>query len=373
MSLVVKHVSNRVSPIEDFSGIIQALPDTILVVDCEDFVTYVNPAGEQFFGLGQEQIIGQKIDILTSFDSPILDLLQRVRGSGANVVNNEVKLESFRGSSRLVDIYVCFFEGHSDDVIVCIRERMVSDAMKRLTGVRNSARSVAALAAVLGHEIKNPLAGIRGAAQLLEGEVQGVSRGLAQLICEEVDRICSLVEDIEIFEDERPVEMTAINIHEVLDHVRRLVEAGAGSGKLNFEELYDPSLPMVHGNRNQLIQAFLNLLNNAVQATSQFNVGNITIGTAFRHGMRASVPGSGQWMDLPLEVSIRDDGPGVPENIRANLFDAFVTSKPGGTGLGLALVAKIIHGHGGVIECKSLSKGTEFKILLPLAKEAINY
>lgn len=350
----------------DGDGIVQALPDPVLVVDDEDRVRYVNTAGEHFFALGRDHLCGQRIQDLTSFDSPVIDLISRVRKSGVSIVDHGVELNSYRDRGRAVDIHVCPFEESGRDVIVCLRERTFADTISRQLNSRDSARSVTAMAAVLAHEVKNPLAGIRGAAQLLEGETQGDEQGLARLIRDEVDRICSLVENMELFADERPIEMGPVNIHEVLDHVRRLVQAGAGSEKLNFEERYDPSLPPVLGNRDQLIQALLNLVNNSAQAFDRER-GTITLATAYRHGMRATIPGSSSWVNLPLEVVVRDDGPGIPEDIRANLFDAFVTGRRGGTGLGLALVAKIVRDHGGVIEFESRPKRTEFRIRLPLA------
>jgi two-component system nitrogen regulation sensor histidine kinase GlnL len=222
------------------------------------------------------------------------------------------------------------------------------------------------MAAVLAHEVKNPLAGIRGAAQLLEGEIEEDGRSLARLIRDEVDRICSLVENMEVFADERPIEIEPLNIHEVLDHVRRLAEAASTEINLQFEERYDPSLPPVLGNRDQLIQALLNLVNNSVEAFVDTG-GEITLITAYRHGMRATVPGSKSWLNLPLEVAVRDNGPGIPDDVRANLFDAFVTGKRGGTGLGLALVAKIVRDHGGIIEFESRPRRTEFRMRLPVA------
>ena len=223
-----------------------------------------------------------------------------------------------------------------------------------------------ALAAMLAHEIKNPLSGIRGAAQLLEQSAGDEDRSLTQLICDEADRIVKLVDRMEVFADERPVEREPVNIHAVLEHVKRLASSGFGR-RIRFVEDYDPSLPPVFANRDQLIQVFLNLLKNAAEAIGENAAdGEIQLSTAFRPGVRLSLPGSKTRVSLPLEFCVKDNGPGVPEDLLPHLFDPFVTTKPTGSGLGLALVSKIIGDHGGIIECESQPRRTIFRVLMPM-------
>jgi two-component system, NtrC family, nitrogen regulation sensor histidine kinase GlnL len=223
---------------------------------------------------------------------------------------------------------------------------------------------------VLAHEIKNPLSGIRGAAQLLEPALSDEDRALAQLICTETDRIKNLVDRMEVFGDERPLAKDAVNIHDVLDHVRRISEHGFGAG-IRYVEDYDPSLPPVLGNRDKLVQVFLNLIKNAAEAISdREDGGRILLQTAFRPGVRLSVPGSGTRVSLPLAITIEDNGVGIAEHLKPHLFDPFVTTKASGSGLGLALVAKIITDHGGIIECESEPKRTVFRVLLPMQQRA---
>jgi two-component system nitrogen regulation sensor histidine kinase GlnL len=306
-----------------------------------------------------------RIGDFVPFGSPLLALIAQVRDRMTPVNEYRVDVSSPRiGNDKLIDIHAAPVPELPGSVILMFQERSMADKIDRQMTHRGAARSVTGLAAMLAHEIKNPLSGIRGAAQLLESGLSDEDRSLTKLITQETDRIVSLVDRMEVFSDERPIDRAPVNIHVVLDRVKAIAANGFGA-KLKLVEDYDPSLPPVYANRDQLVQVFLNLVKNAAEAIGDKPDGEITLTTAFRPGIRLSVPGTSERISLPLEFCVRDNGPGVPDDILPILFDPFITTKTNGSGLGLALVAKIIGEHGGVVECDSSSRGTVFRVLLP--------
>ena len=351
----------------DPAELLNALPDPILAIAPDGRIADANTAAEAFFETGRATLTRQKLSDLLPFGSPLLALVSFVRDHGATVNEYRVDIGSVKFSSdRIVDVHAAPLPNNSAGVFIMLKERTIADKMDRQLTHRGAARSVSALASMLAHEIKNPLSGIRGAAQLLETAVPDDDRVLTRLICDETDRIVKLVDRMEAFSDERPIERDSINIHAVLDHVKRLGQAGFAR-HIRFVENYDPSLPPVYANKDQMIQVFLNLVKNAAEAIGDDAIdGEIELSTAFRHGVRLKTRTSSAPVSLPLEICVRDNGPGVPPDIVENLFDPFVTNKSNGTGLGLALVAKIIGDHGGIVECESLSRRTVFRVLMPM-------
>ena len=348
--------------------ILNVLPDPVIAVDETGRVRYVNPAAEQFFGAGRSVLCTQTLAEIAHYDSPLTALADQVREQEISVAEHGVELSTPRTGVQHVDMHGVMVSEHPGWVIISMQRRSLAQTMDRQLNHQGAARSVTGMAAVLAHEIKNPLSGIRGAAQLIEREVRADDRVLTQLICDEADRICALVDDMEMFSDERNIERGPVNIHEVLDHIVRVAENGFAKD-VRFSTLYDPSLPAVLGNRDQLLQALLNLVKNAAEALPDEG-GEIVLRTAYRQGVRVGVAGSRDRMNLPLEVSVQDNGSGISDDLAPHLFEAFVTNKPGGTGLGLALVAKTIRDHGGVIEFDSQPRKTVFRLRLPMAPAA---
>ena len=350
----------------DPMAVLNALGAAILVLDDAKAVHYANAAAEQMFDSSAPLLCGQPLRNLLPPDSPVFLLVEQA-GLGCAMSEYGATLDTPRTGHRSVHIHASPLVEIPGWVVVSLHEQSIALKIGAQLTHRNAARSVTGMAAMLAHEVKNPLSGIRGAAQLLEQGASPADRPLTRLICEEADRIVALVDRMDIFSEQRPLERGAINIHRVLEHVRRVAENGF-SRHVRFIEAYDPSLPKVFGNRDQLVQVFLNLIKNAAEAVPEQG-GEITLSTRYQHGVRLAVPGSDSRVHLPLMVSIQDNGSGIPEGLRPHLFDPFVTTKHNGTGLGLALVAKIIGEHGGVVEFDAQPRRTVFRVLLPMVPD----
>jgi two-component system nitrogen regulation sensor histidine kinase GlnL len=351
----------------DAAKVLNALAQPLLTVDAQGRVIDVNVAAETFFDMGRAVLVRSRLTDLIPSDSPVLALVADALRNRATVNGYKIDISTPRtGNRNDVDVFIAPLPQTDDEVAIMLQERAIAEKIDRQLTHRSAARSITALGLMLAHEIKNPLSGIRGAAQLLEANAGDDDRALTRLICEETDRIVKLVDRMQSFADSTPSQWESLNIHAVLDHVKRLAQAGFAR-HIRFVEVYDPSLPHVHASRDQLIQVFLNLVKNAAEAIGRDSIdGEITLTTAYRPGVRLRTAPSVQPVALPLEICVRDNGSGIAPEILGNLFDPFVTTKARGSGLGLALVAKLIGDHGGTIECDSHPRKTMFRVLMPL-------
>jgi two-component system nitrogen regulation sensor histidine kinase GlnL len=350
----------------DHAALLSALPIPTVLLDAADQFSYANPAAEQFLGVSIAQLVQMSLQDLVAADNPLFLLLQQVRRGDVTVSDHDLSISGPRLRRDGITAQGTPLPEEPGAVLLTLLDASAARALDRQLSFRGAARSVSGMAAILAHEVKNPLSGIRGAAQLLEASVSDADRELTVLIRDEADRIRALVDRMEVFGD-KPIERGAVNIHRVLEHVRRVAQTGFAA-HLRFSEAYDPSLPSVWGNRDQLIQVLLNLVKNAAEAITAAGMpnGEITLTTRYQHGMRLAIPGSDQTMHLPLVVAVRDNGPGIDDDMRQHLFEPFVTTKPTGSGLGLSLVAKLIGDHGGLIEVASRPGRTDFQLHLPM-------
>lgn len=356
------------APSADPARVLEALADPVLAIDAGGQVIYANGAAEAFFRTSAAALRARCFADLVPGDSPLHGLLDQARRQEGPVSAYALTIEAPRiGRTEINARATPLPEGAAGDIVLRLGSVATARRIDRQLDHRAAARSVKGLASVLAHEVKNPLSGVRGAAQLLERHVAANQRGLTQLIRDEADRIVTLLERMDSFADPRPAERGPVNIHAVVDHARQVAEAGFAA-HATIRPFFDPSLPPVLGNRDQLVQVVLNLLKNAAEVLPAPG-GEITIRTAYQHGLRLSQTTASGARHLPVLVTVADNGPGIPADVQPHLFEAFVSHKPEGTGLGLALVAKIVAEHDGLVDYDTGPNGTAFRISLPLAAD----
>ena len=345
-----------------------ALPQPAVAVDQDGKIVAFNAAAEQFFSVSARSIRGHSIAEFAPEGSRLANLIDQAKRDEISLSERDVEVRWIDSEARLAEVQVSPVNDESSNtaLLIVMQRGSIAEKMNRSLAHRGAARSVTGMAAALSHEIKNPLSAISGAAQLLQMSVADGEIELCELIQEESGRIQRLVERMEHFSDSRPPEDVPVNLHDALQMTRRAAQVGFASS-VNFVEEYDPSLPPTTGDRDQLAQAFQNLVKNAAEAVGEGGV--ITLKTAYRPGVRLAGIHGDKRQSLPLEVTVSDNGPGIAEDFAPYIFEPFVTSKASGAGLGLALVSKIIADHGGIIECDTDTGRTTFRMLLPVHRE----
>lgn len=343
--------------------IFAALPMPALLVGPDDRITDANPAAETFLNTSARMLVGQRLTERLVVDFDLMQSLGRARTNQADVNINEAQVTTAERAQVQAQIQIAPVHD-SGEFLLMLSPRVMADRIGRARNASSAAKSAIGMAEMLAHEIKNPLAGISGAAQLLSMGLTPEDRELTDLIVEETRRIVKLLEQVEQFGNVRPPDCRAVNIHDALDRARRSAQMGYASHMLIVED-YDPSLPATWADADQLMQVFLNLIKNAAEA-SKDRRGVIRLRTFYDLSLRLRRR-DGSGASLPLQVEIIDDGPGIPGDIAADIFEPFVSGRENGTGLGLALVSKIITDHGGLIGVESVPGKTVFRISLPMA------
>ncbi|MEZ5779647.1 MAG: ATP-binding protein [Paracoccaceae bacterium] len=339
-----------------------SLPVPAILFDESDRTVEVNPAAESFLNVSARALKGQPLFDRLAIDAPLEEVFARVRRSHSSVFINDVDVGTGDRAPVICNLQAAPLGEGAGQVLLLISPREFAEKIGR--GMKSAARSAVGMAEMLAHEIKNPLAGISGAAQLLAMNLAAEDIELADLIVSETRRIVKLLEQVEQFGNLRPPDAGATNIHDVLDRARRSALLGFAA-TMNIVEDYDPSLPPTWGDADQLVQVLLNLLRNAAEAAGN-RAGTIRLRTYYDHALRLRrADGGGQ--PLPLQIEVIDDGPGIPPDIAGDVFDPFVSGRENGTGLGLALVSKIISDHGGWISLETAPGRTCFRLSLPVA------
>lgn len=342
-----------------------SLPVPAFLIDSDDAIARINPAAETFLNASDRSLRGLPALDTLAIDAPLDDAFQRVRADQSSLFMTNVDVGGGNTAPINSNVQIAPMADMTDAILLLLQPRILADRLGRSMSVKSAAKSAIGMAEMLAHEIKNPLAGIAGAAQLLSMNLAGDDIELADLIVSETRRIVKLLEQVEQFGNLRPPSRSVVNIHDLLDRAQKSATVGYAAHMAIVED-YDPSLPATYVDSDQILQVILNLLKNAAEAANG-TPGTIQLRTFFDRSLRRC--GKDGTTSLPLCVEIIDDGPGLSPDISANIFDPFVSGRENGTGLGLALVSKIISDHNGWISVDSAPGRTSFRISLPVAPE----
>ncbi|MCA8883196.1 MAG: PAS domain-containing sensor histidine kinase [Rhodobacteraceae bacterium] len=342
-----------------------SLPVPAILLDAEDCIADITPAAEVFLNCSAKSLLGKPVWDKVMVDAPLEEAFARVRKDRAGLFINDVYVGSGTCAPVQCNIQIGPVLRDEGRVLVLFEPRQIADRMDRANSVKSAAKSAIGMAEMLAHEIKNPLAGITGAAQLLAMGLAGDDLELTDLIVAEARRITKLLDQVEQFGNLRPPLRKSVNIHDLLDRARKSAALGVAA-RMKIVEDYDPSLPNTYVDGDQMLQVFQNLMKNAAEAADMKEGGTIRLRTFYDLSLRLRRR-DGTAARLPLVVEIIDDGPGLPPDIASDIFDPFVSGRENGTGLGLALVSKIISEHDGWIGVESVPGRTVFRISLPVA------
>ena len=344
-------------------AVLDALPYPVIILDNNNYFVWLNHVGETFFNSSLAIIIGASAEEYFNSDSVLFKMISRVKQTASSLSEHSVTLSLPRLKDTIVNIQVGPFYSNNEFIVISLQKNTLEQVTKSRTHFKGAALSMSKVTALLAHEIRNPLAGIKGAAQLLELELGQENQELSKLIVTETDRIIKLLERIEKLSTDKPLQLEHINIHEVLDHC--LMVSGSSFGRhLIYKRDFDPSLPLIFADRDLLIQLFLNLFKNASEATKKNDF--LFVKTSYALSTPHSASNQHGLNQLPLQIDVIDTGSGISPELQGYVFEPFISSKLNGSGLGLALVASVVSEHGGAIEVRSGAGETHFKINLPI-------
>lgn len=360
-----KAVAQQSPPMPNVSDrqLLDAFVQPVLAVGPANQVIMANYAAQQFFLRSEKTLLRQPLAALVGDSADLEQLVDRARSIRSSLSGYDILIQFQPDQAAQVDVQASVILEQPDCVLITIERRTIADQINQQRATQKAARAASGVASMLAHEVKNPLSGIRGAAQLIEDSLPPEEAALSQLIVKETDRIAALVEQMEVFSDDRPVRYTRENIHHILDHVIAVAKSSVGDS-VSIKATYDPSLPDIQANWSQLVQVYLNLILNAAEAAPD-ETGYVQVKTSYRHGTRMRIGLESEPTALPIEVTIIDNGPGVADILVQSMFDPFVSSKKNGKGLGLALAAKIVTDHHGFIGYQRLDGRTQFRTMLP--------
>lgn len=366
--MITSHIKSEQESAFPLAEVMDVLPFPIVLLDREDSFIWLNHAGEQFFKSSLSILCGTRLDRLIPKDSQIFSLIRRARQSGTSVEDKAITFVGPRIGLKGASLQLAPFSLSNFDepvMLMTLQERTGAEQLATQQNFKGAALSMSRMSALLAHEIKNPLAGIKGAAQLLEMELPEAHHELSHMIVSETDRITSLLRRIENMSSDAPVRFETVNIHEVLDHCLKITSASFGR-HLDIKRSYDPSLPNIQADREMLVQCFINLFKNASEATEEGD--SLSLQTSYSLTRYVTTETSRKLIHLPLQIAITDSGSGVSDDLQAHIFEPFVSNKSGGSGLGLAMVASVIADHGGAIAMHSSPQGSCFTLNLPITQ-----
>ena len=352
---------------QSLEAIWNVLPLPVLIVDQKNQITAINPATEQLLNRSETQVRGSLVQKWIVGDLQIDEVLERTRNGHSAVSVRDAPINVAGKGAEHCRLQIAPFEygvasAQMGDLLLVLQPNQNFMDLG-FNPAKSAAKSAVGMAEMLAHEIKNPLAGISGAAQLLAMTIPKHDHELTDMIVSETRRISKLLDQVEQFGNLLPPKRLAVNLHDILDRSRKSALLGFASDIVINDE-YDPSLPDAFCDGDQVQQIFLNLLKNAAEALSATPDAQIQVRTRYESGLRVR-DGHGHLHHAPLQVDICDNGPGLPPGIADAIFDPFVSGRENGTGLGLALVSKIIADHGGRVGVKSQPGRTVFTVSLP--------